>query len=478
MTRAETQQSILQHLAAFEADKQNALQKRGFYICGEAGIGKTQFVIDLLEQAGYDVVVYTSCDVRNKDLVASLAQNHMSDKSVMAMFYGKRKPMAIVMDDVNHLDGGDKVGALVKLLRPKRTKKQANEACTSVPVFCTANLFVNKKLAELIKACHVYRLPPLLRDEMCRLAHTWAPATNSDVVSAWVDSCQGDLRQLRMRAELHCSCSAAATPGSVVRTTTHNHNLKELTTQLFQHRLQIKDHATVINETERNVVALLWHENCIDAMPSAPSSTAPTTNAALYRNMIDVFCFADKVDTVAFQKQVPVLGEMTSLLKTCYNNWLFHNATTTSATAAASVPFPPPASLRFTKVVAKKSSEHTNATFVHTIADKLQMDKTDTLAMFHKLQLAEKAAGNRGEKNKKPATAPAAAQVMTSGLYSQLDRLDITKTDVQHMFRHLERFSKVGSSGCKQDELVHDFGEECTDDAILAALQPPLHCTE
>ena len=41
--------------------------KRGFYIYGSPGSGKTKFVIDVINELGYDVIKYDAGDVRNKN---------------------------------------------------------------------------------------------------------------------------------------------------------------------------------------------------------------------------------------------------------------------------------------------------------------------------------------------------------------------------------------------------------------------------
>jgi len=53
----------------------------------------------------------------------------MSDRNVLSMFTSKVKPIAILMDEIDGMNNGDKGGinALIKLIRPKKTKKQKLE---------------------------------------------------------------------------------------------------------------------------------------------------------------------------------------------------------------------------------------------------------------------------------------------------------------------------------------------------------------
>ena len=57
------------------------------------------------------------------------------------MFFKKTKHIAIVMDEIDGMNSGDKGGinSLIKLIRPKKTKKQKTEEITSNPIICIGN---------------------------------------------------------------------------------------------------------------------------------------------------------------------------------------------------------------------------------------------------------------------------------------------------------------------------------------------------
>ena len=84
----------------------------------------------------------------------------MSDKSVASMFNLKPKKIAIVMDEIDGMNNGDKGGinTLIKILRAKKTKKQKLEESTLIPIICISDYYTDKKLRELIKVCKSYEL--------------------------------------------------------------------------------------------------------------------------------------------------------------------------------------------------------------------------------------------------------------------------------------------------------------------------------
>ena len=57
------------------------------------------------------------------------------------------KKIVIVMDEIDGMNNGDKGGInqLIKLIRPKKTKKQKMEDITLNPIICIGNYHVDKK---------------------------------------------------------------------------------------------------------------------------------------------------------------------------------------------------------------------------------------------------------------------------------------------------------------------------------------------
>jgi replication factor C subunit 1 len=91
-------------LQRFDAECRTVTFKKGIYIYGSPGTGKTQFVTDLLSKLGYDAIVYNSSDVRNKQVIDHIASHHISNRNVLDMMYQRHKPIAIVMDEIDGMN--------------------------------------------------------------------------------------------------------------------------------------------------------------------------------------------------------------------------------------------------------------------------------------------------------------------------------------------------------------------------------------
>ena len=126
LNREEKASAIKEILTNFELNKNNLLFKKGIYVYGDPGSGKTTFVTNILKEMNYDIIKYDAGDIRNKSIIDNITKHNMSDKNIMSLFNKKVKKIAIIMDEIDGMNNGDKGGinTLIKLIRPKKTKKQ------------------------------------------------------------------------------------------------------------------------------------------------------------------------------------------------------------------------------------------------------------------------------------------------------------------------------------------------------------------
>jgi hypothetical protein len=169
------------------------------------------------------------------------------------------------------------------------------------------------------------------------------------------------------------------------------------------------EHSALMNETDRTIVGLLWHENVVDALIKLPRQQDAF---AFYKDALDNICFADYIDRITFQKQIWQFNEMSSLIKTFYNNKLYHDR-------FDPCPVFNPSEVRFTKVLTKYSTEYNNALFIQMMCQKFGMDKKDLFAFFMRIF----ANGPTGEKQ----------------MEDLIEEFEITKLDIQRMQRYLNK---------------------------------------
>ena len=131
-----------------------------------------------------------------------------------------------------------------------------------------------------------------------------------------------------------------------------------------------------MNETDRTSVGLLYHENIIDVLENIPKNDS----IPFYNNILDNICFSDYIDRITFQKQIWIFNEMSSLIKTFYNNHLYQKKY-----GEKNIKFNP-SDVRFTKVLTKYSTEYNNSIFIQNLCKQLNMDIKDMFSLWINLQ--------------------------------------------------------------------------------------------
>lgn len=385
--RSEIKIEIQNMLEVIQDTRNDLTKKRCVYLYGDTGVGKTTFIMNILKELDYDIVRYDAGDVRNKNVVAMISRSHISEKSVISMFQQRQRPIAIVMDDIDGMNSGDKGGinALIKLVRPKKTKKQKLEDKMFNLIICVGNSVSDKKIKELMKVCHCFELPTPNKTQMSELINANLSFVDDPLRDSVSNFVKGDLNKLEYLRDLANRNRTALSKFLMLHRNEGKRgyeDVKDITTALFNKRQSINRHNSIMNETDRTIVALSWHENVIDHFEHFPTNMA----FSLYLVILKHICFGDYIDRLMFQHQVWQLNEMTSLIKTFYNNNLFHVALQSNKLSNVQIASD---DVRFTKVLTKYSTEYNNKNFIASICKRLSMDYMDAITMVMRSQGCE-----------------------------------------------------------------------------------------
>ena len=198
LERNEERNSIINILKDFEEKKTDLLHKKGIYIYGNPGSGKTRFVENILKELNYDIIKYDAGDIRNKSIIEMITMHNMSDTNVLSLLQKRARRIAIIMDEIDGMNNGDKGGinSLIKLIRPKKTKKQKKEDITYNPIICIGNYHMDKKIKELMKVCNTIELKTPTNNQISNVLDHVMPNLCGINKTTIVDYIQGDLRKL------------------------------------------------------------------------------------------------------------------------------------------------------------------------------------------------------------------------------------------------------------------------------------------
>ena len=95
---------IKEILMNFELNKKDLSLKKGIYIYGDPGTGKSIFITNILKELNYDIISYDAGDIRNKLIIDNITKHTQSDKNIMSIFNKKIKKIVIVMDEIDGMN--------------------------------------------------------------------------------------------------------------------------------------------------------------------------------------------------------------------------------------------------------------------------------------------------------------------------------------------------------------------------------------
>ena len=377
LNRSEQEKKLFEYLNYFEENKQKMEVRRGIYVYGSPGTGKTEFVTKILKKMNYDILKYDAGDVRNKNVIEEITKNNMSDKNIINLFLNKVKKIAIIMDEIDGLNSGDKGGinTLIKLIRPKKTKKQKKENITMIPIICIGDYHIDKKIKEMMKVCVTIELKSPTTVQLETIINLLMPKLDPVLLNNMRPYITGDLRKIKAIYQIYKNQQSILKNKIITnmfQPKIKNEDTKHITKKLLNNKYTISQHQMLMNETDRTSVGLLFHENVIDIISKIDIKLGIPFYIKLLRNIT----FSDYIDRITFQKQIWVFNEMSSLIKTLYNNHLYNEKF-----GHLNLKFNPPV-VRFTKVLTKYSTEYNNILFIQNLCRQLNMDKKDMLSYF------------------------------------------------------------------------------------------------
>ena len=411
LNREMEEKMLKMKLIELEKNKHRIDISRGFYVYGYPGTGKTEFVKRVLNDLDYSTIVYDAGDIRNKAIINTITKHNMSDRSVFAMLHKRTKRVAIIMDEIDGMNNGDKGGitSLIKLIRAKKTKKQKKEDVTMIPIICIGSMQSDKKIKELMKVCSVIMLHTPSTEQIQNILESVMPKLEYTLQTQLVNFIGGDLRKLISAFNIYKKQQHLLKTElikTIFKPKIDNEDTKSIAKYLINQYVPFKKHTEIINETDRTSVSLLFHENIIDVLMTHKNpKTIP-----FYLDMLNSICYADYIDRITFQKQLWIFNEISSLMKTIHTNNMYHKLFDHEDTYQ-------PTNVRFTKVLTKYSTEYNNTIFIHKLCEELHMDKSDMLSYFLHLRNTD---------------------VSLPDILKQFETLDINKLDINRIYRYID----------------------------------------
>jgi uncharacterized protein YihD (DUF1040 family) len=283
-----------------------------------------------------------------------------------------------------------------------------------------------------MKVCNLFEIKTPTTDQMTTLIKTTFPQIDESKVEVIEKYVCGDLRKIGFIKKLY-NKNPDLIDGEILQKIlnikTFNEDTNNITKSLVAHPYKMEDHNTLMNETDRTTVSLLWHENIVDTIPQQVEKSLP-----FYLRFLDNVCYSDYIDRITFQNQIWHFNEMSSLMKTFNNNRIFHLVNKGTQKLGE---------VRFTKVLTKYSTEYNNIEFIYDLCQKLDMDKKDLLSLFQELRIfyLSKKLDIINDVN------------VLNSVEKVFESYDINKLDIKRMYRYLDK-------NVKKDVAIDELEDE------------------
>lgn len=406
--------------------------KRGLFIYGKSGVGKTHLIKEYLKNHNYDPIFYEPHEQRNKN---SLLLDNMSNTrvNVLNMFKKEQKKVVIVIDEIENMNNGDKTGitSLIKSLKIKKNKKK--DVKNVNPIICISSTNSEKKIKELMDVCQVINMDKQTDTIINNILTNKIGFTHEKIVGL----VSGNLHKLKIILEYFSIISSDKEITEKKEVSEYNSNnifidyffdssesTKEIVHKLYINNYKMNYHKKIISDNDRTIINLIWHENIGNILNEIKDTKK---KLLLYKCILDNICIGDLIDRVIFQNQIWHLGEYSSLLKTFYNNWIVHTYISDSNMSYLKIQKKP---IEFTKVLTKYSTEYNNNIFITRLCEKLFFDKKDLFWFFTNMVINEDDDDNSD------------IDINTDNInndelsiYDKLSNYDITKLDINRMIK-------------------------------------------
>ena len=363
-----------------EKFKNNTIDKKGIYIYGNSGIGKTKLILDVVKDKNFDIIYYDNTCIRNKILLENTCTNNQGNINVYSMFKNEEKKIVIILDDIDSMNNGDKSGiiSLIKLIRTKKTKKQKMEKMTNKLIICINNNSNDKKILELMKVCNSFEINTPTNNQMNMIINNLLPniykydkETNNIIKNNILEFLNNNLKSLGkviFYEKYDLIYNKFYSKHNNVLFNNNNDNIKNITKNLLESYFNF-DNINYILETDRTIISLLFHENIIKILSK--------NDMNIYLLLLDNFIFCDYIDRIIFQKQIWQLTEINYIIKIFYNNYILKKFNLYKKLNFNDI--------IFTKILTKYSSEYNNFVFLYNILQHFLIDKNDIYVYFENI---------------------------------------------------------------------------------------------
>uniref|UniRef100_A0A6C0H5D9 Uncharacterized protein n=1 Tax=viral metagenome TaxID=1070528 RepID=A0A6C0H5D9_9ZZZZ len=267
-------------------------------------------------------------------------------------FVNYKQNFIILIDDVDYIND---LSELIKLIKKK----------FPFPIICISNKIFNKSKKELLKISYPLEFKSPSINHIKSFYHSFLPDINYTFLP--------DLRKLDLIKSLYDQGIRHFPPQ-------HFNTVIEILSTV-KNIIHNKTHFYDLLNEDSNIIAMIWHENCVDL----------NISPQLYLSFLDNFCMTNNIDKIIYQKQIWLLNDIAFHIKVGYNNWLLHH----------NLDFIKDNNIRYTKIKTKYTTQSNNYNFLKYCSLLLLVDKNKLFEIINNNTNIEQLTKNEKNRLKK-----------------------------------------------------------------------------
>lgn len=283
-------------------------------LSGPPGIGKTTMAHIILNTYKYVPIEFNSSDIRGGKNISETLDKFLNYHSVLDLFYGGKKPSALIMDEIDTLcQGGDKGGMteFISLLKSKKDAKTKYLKISS-PIICTFNDFNDKKLKELRGISLEVRLSKPTKYDLKKVAENIIKEEgmniDDNILTSILNYAMDDYRRLiNILYDIYINYSKTLVSTDEIETIFKTFQRKDVDTQIFDSAFQLLNKKQTMNDAlltytmDSIMMPMMIHENYPKSLQNRKLNLKQKIGHA--QNINNMLCYGELFQTEIYQHQ-------------------------------------------------------------------------------------------------------------------------------------------------------------------------------